>query len=217
VRAADVGDRLWTPVQALVWVTNALGNFVPSREIIGVIDSLDHRPGERARTLPEALERLRLPVLRSEERQQAMARHADQALFGAVRHRWLIPLEHPGEGLADMLRFKARDVVALWPHPDAAKPGTPDDGGAADKGGAPYKYDWKAAEAALDEECRLQESIPVRDHSDREWRTRADAMRWLRDRFSRQWRDGGPADSTLKKQVGEMLQRIAARMKKAGN
>jgi hypothetical protein len=88
---------------------------------------------------------------------------------------------------------------------------------AAKKGGRPDKYDWTKLEAALEAECRLQESIPHQNHSDENWKTEADAMRFLRESFEREWSEGGPGDSTLKRRIGPMLDRIDERLKKTGN
>jgi hypothetical protein len=85
----------------------------------------------------------------------------------------------------------------------------------ANKGGRPDEYDWSAIESALEDECRLQESVPMPGHSDKDWRTKADAMRYVRNRFN--WTDGGPADSTLKAHIGQMLQRIDQRLRKVEN
>jgi hypothetical protein len=262
VKAVEVGDRMWTPAQVMVWVVNSLGNFVPPCEILSIIDGLAP-PGERERTMFEAFARLRLPVLRegedgetaespsrfAEPALSACWRAAEQAMLGAVRKGSLPLFGRPREGARiepisrldrqriqfkedevtyaeladgrgrvaparshtpppywDMTQFNARDVVAVWPHPDDA-----------DRGGRPGKYDWAAIEAALEEECRLQASVPIRNHTDKQWRTKADAMRYLRDRFKRKWSDGGPGDTTLKDKIGPMLRRIGARMKKAGN
>jgi hypothetical protein len=79
-------------------------------------------------------------------------------------------------------------------------------------GGRPPVYDWAAVELALANECRLQEGVPRRDHSDPDWRTLADACRFVREKFS--WANGGPSDTALKVRVRPMLNRIGA---KGGN
>ena len=83
-------------------------------------------------------------------------------------------------------------------------------------GGAPPQYDRAAAETALYEECKLQGSVPHSRHSDKEWRTKADAYKWLRDAFFK-LPDGGPSESWMKTNVGPMLPRIARRLKEVGN
>jgi hypothetical protein len=88
---------------------------------------------------------------------------------------------------------------------------------AAKKGGRPDKYAWAKIEAALQGECRLQESIPRPDHSDKDWRTQADAVRFLQEHFVGEWREGGPGESTLRKRVSEVLKRIDERLKPETN
>jgi hypothetical protein len=103
--------------------------------------------------------------------------------------------------------IRATDVLSIWPVSAVKK---------LHPGGAPPRYDWDSIEIALEEECRLQESVPHRAHSDNEWRTQADAIKYLcEERFNKQWIDGGPALSTMKEKVGPMLKRIRAKM--AGN
>lgn len=85
------------------------------------------------------------------------------------------------------------------------------------KGGRPPKYDWVAVAAALEEECKLQESVPHPGHSDKDWRLPADAVRFLRERFAKEWPNGGPADSQLRKTVKEILANIQAKMPGAKN
>jgi hypothetical protein len=82
-------------------------------------------------------------------------------------------------------------------------------------GGAPPTFDWAEIEEALEEECRLQESVPHLQHSAKDWRRKADAYRWVREHLKRS--DGGPSDSILKEKIGPMLDRIGSRMKKADN
>ena len=76
--------------------------------------------------------------------------------------------------------------------------------------GRPAKYEWARVEAALEEECHLQESVPRRDHTDKKWRTKNDAIRYICERF--EWRQGGPCDATMKERVGPMLKRIERKM-----
>ncbi len=84
-------------------------------------------------------------------------------------------------------------------------------------GGAPPILDWHAVESALEAECKLQESVPHRKHSDRHWRTKADAYRWVREEYLKQRKGGGPSDTAMKTRVGPMLDRINERLQKVGN
>lgn len=82
-------------------------------------------------------------------------------------------------------------------------------------GGALPKFDWQAIEAALEAECKLHASVPRRGHSDRDWRSKVDAYRFVREHLN--LKDGGPSETALKENVGPMLERIEARLKKGGN
>jgi hypothetical protein len=85
-------------------------------------------------------------------------------------------------------------------------------------GGVASKFDWGPVERELEAECRLQESVPHRKHSDKNWRTKADAYRWTRENVKQLNRnDGGPCDTAMKDNVGPMLDRIAGRLKEGGN
>jgi hypothetical protein len=83
-------------------------------------------------------------------------------------------------------------------------------------GGAPPMLDWDAVESALEAECKLQESVPHRQHSDPHWRTKADAHRWVREEYLKR-KDDAPGDTTMKTRVGPMLDRINQRLQKVGN
>jgi hypothetical protein len=123
------------------------------------------------------------------------------------------------------LRVRRVDVLRIFPENDASPDERHGDPPASNreasriavekKKGRPKLYDWSTIEAALDGECRLQESVPRDDHTDKDWRTQADAIRYLHEYF--QWGDDAPGDSTLKTEVGPMLKRIGERMKKASN
>jgi hypothetical protein len=86
---------------------------------------------------------------------------------------------------------------------------------AANKGGRPNKHDWAAIEAVLEKQCRLYGSVPHAGCPASDWRTAADAMRFLRQHF--EWTDDGPNDgpseSQLRAKIGPILKRIDARMK----
>jgi hypothetical protein len=84
-------------------------------------------------------------------------------------------------------------------------------------GGAPERYEWALIENLLEKECELQGSVPHSGHNDPEWRSKTHAIKYVREKMSRDWRDDGPADSTLRDRVSQMLDRITERMKKAEN
>jgi len=102
----------------------------------------------------------------------------------------------------------AKDVLRKWPPAAADSKKHP--------GGAPPILDWAAVESALEAECKLQESVPHRKHSDRHWRTKADAYRWVREEYLKR-KGGGPSDTAMKTRVGPMLDRINERLQKVGN
>jgi hypothetical protein len=84
-------------------------------------------------------------------------------------------------------------------------------------GGAPERYDWDSAEAELAQECERGAGIPNRKHPAPDWRTKADAYRFVRDYLAKLHGNDGPGETTLTERVGPMLVRIDARMKKVGN
>jgi hypothetical protein len=81
-------------------------------------------------------------------------------------------------------------------------------------GGAPDKYDWAAVQMALEEECERW-GVPRRDHPDLEWRTQADACRYVRKRMAKEWAKAEPGDTVLKERVRDILDQIATQS--AGN
>jgi hypothetical protein len=121
----------------------------------------------------------------------------------------------------DRLRFKASEVTAAFPRAaleaspplEAAPPLEASASPALEAptkhaGGAPEKYDWVLVQEILEKECKEQGSIPHSNHSDPDWRTKAHAIKYVCKQMARDWRDGEPADSTLKKRVGAMLAEI---------
>jgi hypothetical protein len=124
-------------------------------------------------------------------------------------------LLHPGPSLRsvalDLYEFDMHALRELLARSDSPHPGKPHRD--RKRSGRLPKYDWANVELALEKECSLQESVPRDDHSDRAWRSQADACRLVQDQFG--WKHGGPADSTLKARVQSMLERIEKRM--AGN
>jgi hypothetical protein len=84
-------------------------------------------------------------------------------------------------------------------------------------GGAPERYDWALVENILEKECKLQGGVPHGGHNDPDWRRKTDAIKFVHEKMSPDWRDDEPADSTLRDRIGQMLTRIAKRMKKAEN
>ena len=81
--------------------------------------------------------------------------------------------------------------------------------------GAPTALNWKAVEAALHKECQLQGGTPHNNHSDPNWRKKAHAYEWVLSKFG--GADGGPSETTLKDNVGPMLNRIQAKLSEGGN
>jgi hypothetical protein len=84
-------------------------------------------------------------------------------------------------------------------------------------GGRPPIYDWVRVRKVLGEECELQGSIPRSDHSDPEWRKRAHAIKYVRERMRQHWPEGGPCDSALSPRIAQMLAEIDACMRNPGN
>ena len=72
-------------------------------------------------------------------------------------------------------------------------------------GGAPEKFDWGAVQIAVAEECKKRNGVPCPDHPDMDWRVKAHAMTYVRDRMEKEWADGGPGETRLREHVSEIL------------
>lgn len=81
-------------------------------------------------------------------------------------------------------------------------------------GGAPEQYEWALIKELLEDECEQRGGVPSRGHNDPEWRSQVHAIKYVRERMSRDWRDDGPSDSTLRDRVSKILDQIVERMKR---
>jgi hypothetical protein len=111
-------------------------------------------------------------------------------LLSMPSERWLVPEE---------LRAFLEDGIKP---PAAAK----------HAGGAPDKYEWETIRMILEERCSDHGDVPNKNYPDLDWRTQADACRYVRKRMEKEWANDGPADSTLRSRVGPMLSQIATRL-----
>ena len=125
---------------------------------------------------------------------------------------------HPGPSLRsvalELYEFGLDALRELLARPDSLRAGRSSQTSTRRAGRRPI-YDWSRVETALEQKCRSRAGVPHAEHSDRKWRTLADACQFVRSQFDTKWPNGGPAKSVLKQNVGSMLERIEWRM--AGN
>jgi hypothetical protein len=149
------------------------------------------------------------------DRKEPRERHGRSGHEAVGGRQYLVGLPHPVRRGFVYVRPEA--IVLFAKRRELAQPTWFESQKATHPGGAPERYEWALIENLLEKECELQGSVPHSGHNDPEWRSKTHAIKYVREKMSRDWRDDGPADSTLRDRVSQMLDRITERLKKAEN
>jgi hypothetical protein len=207
VQSKEFEREDWTAEHATLWIAYrnpALFHFV------GLI-------GPRAQAQFSSAER------RASAPKETLLNALKTGNLKAIRNGQDIPSEYwfgrkpPGwQPEATRIYFRRSDVMRVFSNEPIVAANTKGQDSKKHPGGAPPILDWEDVESALEAECKLQESVPHRKHSDRHWRTKADAYRWVREEYLKQ-KGGGPSDTTMKSRVSPMLDRINERLQKVRN
>ena len=131
---------------------------------------------------------------------------AIQWLIGIVQYKSLVPKSAQAFLTRAALPYEPKsstadasiEIVGLSPMVPAQKRG----------GGAPPKYNWSDVKGVVQLLCAERGGPPRKDHPDTDWNSNNKLIAEVRQRMSRDWVDGEPSDSMLKKHVSEIIKTL---------